>query len=389
MKSKLIAAKVYDPDNQPEEHIESLRFVHHKFTRRSKPNDPRRILIIPVFGEFGCEIVASMYLIPRLVQKFPGYYSIIMGWGGREYLYRHLADEFWELGEEFQWLREYCRAFHHDSVNLKRFENKLKGKEGYLVTPNYMGRQVLGTECLLCGAYWREESYSEKCRACSSREIRRALFHDMPACWENVSLPPKPCLEKMAWARDRLPDNPVGIFARARKCYGRNLPSKFYQSLINRLRDSGYNPIWLGEPSTTLICPDKKIPDFSRMPEQRDLETTLAIVSQLKFTVQFWTASTRIAAMVGTPYILFESPDQMWGNGQEGYRLELITRGGPRKLVANHYLSVLNDPERGLDILDRSIKEVEAGDFSDTVGLVEEPAQVQKQMIAFQKKVKN
>jgi hypothetical protein len=42
--------------------------------------------------------------------------------------------------------------------------------------------------------------------------------------------------------------------------------------------------------------------DFSRLPEARDLELTLAIISQLQFTVQFWTASTRLAAMVGTPF---------------------------------------------------------------------------------------
>ena len=124
------------------------------------------------------------------------------------------------------------------------------------------------------------------------------------------------------------------------------------------------------------------------MEEQRDLETTLAIISQLKFTVQFWTASTRLSAMVGVPYILFESPDQVWGNGQEGYRLELITRGGPRKLVANHYLNVLNNHEAGLDILERSVREVEAGDYSDMIGLVDEPNQTRNQMLEFHAKVR-
>jgi hypothetical protein len=41
-------------------------------------------------------------------------------------------------------------------------------------------------------------------------------------------------------------------------------------------------------------------------------------MTNLQFTIQFWTASTRLASMMGVPWILFESPDQIAGNGQEG-----------------------------------------------------------------------
>ena len=59
------------------------------------------------------------------------------------------------------------------------------------------------------------------------------------------------------------------------------------------------------------------------MPNARDLEQTLAIVCGCEFPVQFWTASTRLAGVMGVPYLLFESPDQIWGQGQEGYRRNL------------------------------------------------------------------
>ena len=65
-----------------------------------------------------------------------------------------------------------------------------------------------------------------------------------------------------------------------------------------------YNPIWLGEKQSTLACPVSDVVDMTRKPEARDLELTLAIVSQLEFTIQFWTASTRLSALVGTPYLV-------------------------------------------------------------------------------------
>jgi len=90
----------------------------------------------------------------------------------------------------------------------------------------------------------------------------------------------------------------------------------------------------------------------------------------LKFTVQFWTASTRLAAMMGTPYIMFETPDQIWGNGQEGYRLNLCDFS-PKKLVISHYLNVYNNHAVALKLLDKCIDEVEDGNFEDTFGLLE------------------
>ena len=388
MKPHLVAAHTYNHGtrtlSKPEPHLDSLRFQVFSCSHRSRPETEHRV-IIPAFSEFGCEVVGSLYCLPRLVRLFPGYHRTVVGWLGREYLYRHQVDEFWELSQEQQWLREYCRAFHHTSVNLGRFEKRL---HGLVIKPSYMARLALVSQCPDCDGYFKEPGDYSVCPRCESDRIRRAFFHDMPRCWSEVVLPPDPGEDKIAWAKERLPDNPVGVFARARKCYGRNLPPEFYLALIKRLRKLGYNPVWLGEPATNLPCPSRTVTDFTVMPEQRDLETTLAILKCLRFTVQFWTASTRLAAIAGTPYLLFESPDQLWGNGQEGYRLELITRDGPRKVIANHYHSVLNDHEGGLDVLEAGVMDIEAGDFSDRIGLVGEVGLVTQQMNSFHKLVR-
>jgi hypothetical protein len=141
------------------------------------------------------------------------------------------------------------------------------------------------------------------------------------------------------------------------------------------LKDKGYHPIWLGEKQSTQPCPVPDVLDFSRLPEARDLELTLAIVSQCRFTVQFWTASTRLAALVDVPFLLFESPDQIFGNGQEGYRLQLLTFGN-RKMVFSDFLTVQNDSVGGVDLAKKAIEQMEVGNWNDIVGMVGEPAGV-------------
>ena len=107
------------------------------------------------------------------------------------------------------------------------------------------------------------------------------------------------------------------------------------------------------------------------MSEARDLEMTLALIKQLEFTIQFWTASTRLSAMVDTPFIIVESPDQIVGIGQEGKRLNLTTFCD-RKMIFCHYMSVLEDTEEALNILDHAINQIKKKDFSTIIGLVED-----------------
>jgi hypothetical protein len=189
-------------------------------------------------------------------------------------------------------------------------------------------------------------------------------------------------------ARELLKPNSVGIFARGRKIYGRNLSSEFYVKLISTLEEMGYNPIWLGEKQSVQPCPVDHIVDFSRMEESRDLELTLAIMTNLQFTIQFWTASTRLASMMGVPWILFESPDQIAGNGQEGKRIALTTDYNKKKLVLAHYFSVVENHELALDVLKKAIKEMNEDNWEDILGLVEDQGIV-SEMVQKQKEWRN
>lgn len=369
---KLLRSKRTNPgDKTPisdEPIIEDFGFNVFKFSDRPKP-EKEKVLIVGCFSEFGCEIVGAMYCIPRLKAQYPDRYIIVAGWFGREYLYRHLVDEFWEIHEEHMWLREYARAFHNESKNLRQIEKNL-GKSGAIIPSHFLGTMSVGATCNSCHAVWGDLTIIEKCKQCSSTDISQSLFADASNHKKNAVLIPTPSVDKLNYVKKYLGPNPVGIFARNRKCYGRNLQPDFYINLIALLESQGYTPIWLGEKQSTLECPVDHIVDFSRMEESRDLELTLAIIKQLKFTIQFWTASSRLAALMGTPYILFESPDQIWGNGQEGYRLNL-TAFGPRKLVISHYLNVYNDNAAALNLVTQAIEEINAENYEEIFGLLE------------------
>jgi len=77
------------------------------------------------------------------------------------------------------------------------------------------------------------------------------------------------------------------------------------------------------------------------------------------------------------PYLLFESPDQIWGKGQEGIRRNLCDFG-PRKLSVNHYLSVYGDNSGGLKIVKECMEEMSAGNYDDHIGMVEDRESVLK-----------
>lgn len=370
---KLLSVRPKNPGDRveikAEPLIQNLDFDITKFNNRPKPTKPENILLTCCFSEFGCEIVGALYCVPYLFRSNPGKYKIVVGWHGREYLYKHLADEFWAIKPEFMWLREYARAFHHKSNNLKYLEHNLRDI-GYVIKSDAIGKVATSAVCHDCNHRWGNLVKVLNCPKCKSENIDCSLFGDVKKHKPNVCRIPSPCAAKMTQAKKFLGPNPVGIFARGRKCYGRNLEPEFYSKLIKNLELKGYTPIWLGEKTSTIPCPESHIIDYSRLPEAQDLELTLAIVKQLKFTVQFWTASTRLSAIMGTPYIIFESPDQIWGCGQEGLRLNLCNFGS-RKLVLSHYLSVAAEPEKALEIIDRCVAEIEVGNFEDVFGLLE------------------
>lgn len=361
------------PMKRSEEKLDKISFTVYKNNPRPKPSR-EKILIICCFSEFGCETVGCMYCIPRLLRRFPGRYIIVMGWYGREYLYRHLADEFWEISEDYMWLRNHAYAFHHISDNLRRLEQSA-AVHGTVIPSSMLGKYVIGNFCRTCGKFWNEWRVgSKECPACRSTFIIPSIFGGVEEYKKSAVRIPAPAPHVMEWAKALVPPNSVGVFARGRRTYGRNMPPEFYVQLIERLERRNLNVIWLGEKQSTLPCPAPHVYDFSRTADAQDLEKTLAIIRCLKFTVQFWTASSRLAAMTGTPFILFESPEQIYCSGynpgQEGKRLDLTTFG-PRKVVVSHYLNTLNDQPRALELLDQAIDELEAGNTEDMMGLVE------------------
>lgn len=357
--------------------LDSVSFNIYKFNNRPKPTQRNRVKIISCFSEFGCETLGCMYCLPRVMKQYPGQYIVAMGWYGREYLYRHLVDEFWEIDEKYMWLRDYTRAFHHDSFNLSKIEEAATNY-GNVVPASALGKYAVSNMCRTCGKFWHEwRKSTESCPSCKSTVIVRSMFTDIYKNKSKAIPIPKPKGEIMNWAKNIVGDNCVGIFARGRNTYGRNLPPEFYIKLIELLRNMGYGVVWLGEKQSTIPCPVSDVFDFSRTDDARDLEKTLAIVCNLKFTVQFWTASTRLAGMMGVPFLLFESPEQIYASysgrmaAQEGKRLELMTFG-PKKVVISHYRSVLENQDIALDLVEKAIKEMQVGNWEDMIGLVED-----------------
>jgi predicted Zn-ribbon and HTH transcriptional regulator len=372
-----MALAIFKKKGVEEKKISKIAFTIYKFNNRPKPKKTDRIKIISCFSEFGCEVLGPLYCMPRLMKRYPGQYIIAVGWYGREYLYRHLVDEFWEIGEEYMWLRDYARAFHNVSRNLKKLEEALT-VHGDVIPSAALGKYAIANMCKTCGKFWQEWRMQYKtCPSCKSTVIVKSIFTDIAGYKPQAKRIPRPSKEMLDWAKSVVKPNSIGIFARARKTYGRNLSPEFYVRLIRLLEGMGYNIVWLGEKQSTLPCPLDHIIDFSNNPKSRDLEKTLAIICNLDFTIQFWTASTRLSAIMGTPFILFESPEQVYVSlsgimgAQEGKRLELCSFG-PKKVVISHYHSANENHDAVLQLVERAVTEMKADNWDDILGLVQD-----------------
>ena len=78
--------------------------------------------------------------------------------------------------------------------------------------------------------------------------------------------------------------------------------------------------------------------------------------------------------MMGTPYLIVESPMQIWGDGQEGYRLSLMKNMAPKKIAICHYLNVLNDHNKALEVIRQCVGEMEQNNYKTVIGMVENRA---------------
>jgi hypothetical protein len=99
----------------------------------------------------------------------------------------------------------------------------------------------------------------------------------------------------------------------------------------------------------------------------------LALVSQCKGTFQAWTASTRFAQAVNTPYVLVESFDQIFGFGQEGKRIKLLTPDmKTKKIIFSNYNTAVKDVRYFADLCyDQFIDFIENKNYIDVVGAME------------------
>jgi hypothetical protein len=342
MLPKPLKGSIYTPGSaavtDKERLLFKIKFKVHKFNNRPKPTTANRTAIFSCFSEFGSEIVGCLYCIPKLLsERYLGYYSIAMGWHGRAFLYKHLVDEFWEIDEDCQYLRDYCRAFHHESRNLQRLEKKVQA-HGLLVHANALSKVAL-----------------------------KDVFPKISEVKPYAAFPKLKNPEKLGQLSEYLQkSNLVGITARNRRCYGRNLDVDFYLRLIAMLESMGYNPVWMGEKATSHVCPCPHILDFMGSEHANDLEKTLLLVSKMDFTIQYYTASSRLAALAGTPYIIVESPDQIYGNGQEGMRLNLCSKGD-KKMVLAHYKNISENHDHGLALTERAILDIQLGDYTTII----------------------
>lgn len=339
----------------PNKVIKEFLFTKHIINK--KFND--KVLIITNFSEFGVETLACLYSIPLIKEIYFDHKIIIVGWSGREYLYRHLADEFWELDKKFYELKDHSNAFVNNSKNIKNLEKELS-KFGKLINTGFLGNFFVAKTCKKCLNVWKQDTLI--CSKCGSKKISlpiletldKSLLREIPVPEYNENI--------------KIPENSVAVFARNRKTYGRNLPKEFYLKLNKLLYKNGLTPIYLGENSTSLNM--ENCIDFTKTKNVDKLEFTLNVLSSVKFSIQFWTASTRLSSITKTPFILIESPDQVAYVAQELQRIALTTDFDKKKIIISHYLDFLENQDGGLALVQNAIDEISVKNWDHIIGMV-------------------
>ena len=157
-----------------EKRIKTLSFKKIIFNKRKNNNDKKN-LIVCCFSEFGCETVGIHYIIPRIRQNNVGKRLIVVGWCGRSHLYSHLVDEFWEIDPDYMWLKDYARAFHHESHNLKWIEKSLK-QYGSTINSVEVGNIALIGKCNACSNVFGSDRIYTNCEHCNSDNLELSIF---------------------------------------------------------------------------------------------------------------------------------------------------------------------------------------------------------------------
>ena len=373
------------------DNLDGLPFVKERkantlgFHRHISGNSKKKETIF-VFAlvEFGCELLLPHYLLPKICNKNKNKNIIVIGWYGREFLYKHLVDEFWEIEEKYMFLRETVRALHHNSKTIKKLEIYLRAF-GEVVPSLKLGNALLQARCINCSKAFGCKDANQICPVCFSKNVKPSFFAS-PQKNRNMYVPlPTPPVKARLWAKENSLPNMVGIFARNRQAYRRNLDLEFYYNLIQNLKRKGFNPVWLGEKQSVHECPDKSIKDFTNIPEARELENIISLLKECEFTIQFWTASTRLSLEANCPFLIVESPDQIYGAGQEGIRLQLLNPNNVKnKVILCNFKKVFENIEEFNSIILNGIDQMITDDYSQIIGLVDDEEYV-KLMIEKQK----
>ena len=356
-----------------EQKLKKIEFHRHVYNKYKK----NKTLFIFALVEFGCEWLIPHYLLPKIVKRNKDKNIVVVGWYGREFLYKHLVDEFWEFSENCMGLRETVRALHHHSKTIKKLELYLKNF-GDVLPSHFLGNMLMEAKCLECGKTFGSRDARQVCPVCFKQNIRQSFFSAPENNRKHFVPLPKPPIAALEWAEKNKMPRMVGIFARARKAYGRNLSKEFYVDLIRDLQTKGFNPVWMGEKQSVYPCPVDDILDLTETPDSRNLENIIAFLRHFEFTIQFWTASTRLSLAANCPFLLVESPDQLFGAGQEGLRLRLLSvKSTKQKIVLCNYKKVCENMNQFNSIIHEGIDELCRSDTSFKIGLVDDPDYVQ------------
>jgi predicted Zn-ribbon and HTH transcriptional regulator len=327
-----------------------LVFVKHVFFEEDKL---QKKLFYLSFGEFGCEALLPLFVIPRLNNNFPEYRKIVVGWHDREYFYRESCDEYWELNPNYMSLKNNSHAFQNISTEIQSLSKRLK-LIGSVIDGSKMGKICVSAKCLKCFFEFEVDRGDKGCPKCFSEKIESSLLQGCKVYKNFCSNLPSINKKSIDFVNKHIPENTVALFARNRKTYDRNFPVDYYDQIINLLSSFGYNIVLLGEKISSHNLNNKNIINLI----DQNLETTFAVVNKCVFSLQYFTASTRISSILNKPFILFESLDQIYGRGQEGIRLSLATKNyNNKKIVIANYKDVLENQNESIDLLRKAIIE--------------------------------
>ena len=304
-------------DDVPLEQVIFNRFVFNN-------NEGKPVIFLSSLIEFGCESLLPHYFLNSFKEKYSNYHRVAITWSGRRSLYMKHMDEVWELDDKFQNLRDLSLAFHVIGKNLLNIEKSLLN-HGEVFQSKLIANTFLETRCKSCGYLFPSQDFAIECERCNSNNLIQSMIcepkkHKDNYCFFDFDFTKYESLLE-TFKKDK---KYIGIFARHRKTYGRNLTAKFYIDLVKSLKEKGYDVIWLGENQNTLECPCEVAFDMTKSDFSNDVSFCVGLASKCHATFQAWTASTRFSMWAKKPFFLVESHDQLYGKGHEGKRIALL-----------------------------------------------------------------